>query len=90
MPISCMLFLTALYWPLLKYLSAGERDRLEQEFNEKARRQPELYTGAREAFVRKRLQAYEKRLHRKLAVWVYALPLALACPELVWAHCNAT
>ena len=65
--------LTVIYWSLVFYLRAGERDRLEAEWE---RDRPPL---PRHTYVEIGLRDYGGSLRRKLLWGVYIVPIALIC-----------
>ncbi len=68
-----MVLLTVIYWSLVFYLRAGERDRLEAEWD--ARRPP----LPRHTYVDIGLRDAKRGMHRKLVLGVYAVPIAVVC-----------
>lgn len=68
-----LVLLTIVYWSLVFYLRAGERDRLEETWEAE---QPPL---PRERFVDNGMRAYQRSLRRKLLWGVYIVPIASIC-----------
>lgn len=71
--IGLMIVLTIIYWCLVFYFRAGERDRLEKEWHET---QPPL---PMERFVENGIEEYKSSLRRKLLWGVYIVPIGLIC-----------
>ena len=68
-----LLLLTVVYWALVFYLRAGERDRLEAEWEAE---QPPL---PRERYVDIGIRKYQSGLRRRLLWGVYILPIGAIC-----------
>ncbi|WP_298429698.1 hypothetical protein [uncultured Jannaschia sp.] len=71
--VMLLIALTVIYWALVFYFRAGERDRLEEEWQ---RDQPPL---PRDTFVENGLRSYQGSLRRKLLWGVYILPIGAIC-----------
>lgn len=71
--VMLMVLLTVVYWSLVFYMRAGERDRLEAQWEEE---QPPL---PRHTFVDNGLRDYGRSLRRKLLWGVYILPIGAIC-----------
>lgn len=68
-----IVLLTVIYWALVFYFRAGERDRLEAEWEAE---QPPL---PRHTFVDNGIRDYQRSLRRKLLWGVYIVPLGAIC-----------
>ena len=68
-----LVLLTVVYWSLLLYLRAGERERLEERWE--AERPP----LPRHTYVDNGLRAWRGPLRRRLFVGVYVVPIAVVC-----------
>ncbi|UWQ19031.1 hypothetical protein [Jannaschia sp. M317] len=72
--------LTVIYWALVFYFRAGEKDRLEREW---AETQPPL---PEETFVRNGLRDYQGSLRRKLLWAVYIIPISAICTLIYYVN----
>ena len=72
--------LTVIYWCLVFYFRAGERERLEREWHET---QPPL---PMERFVENGIDAYKGSLRRKLLWGVYVVPITLICGLIYYVN----
>lgn len=68
-----LVLLTIIYWSLVFYLRAGERDRLEAEWE--AERPP----LPRDRYVENGIRDYQGNLRRKLLWGVYIVPIGAIC-----------
>ncbi|WP_179378552.1 hypothetical protein [Jannaschia marina] len=68
-----MVLLTIVYWALVFYFRAGERDRLEAEWEAE---QPPL---PRDTYVENGIREYRRSLRRKLLWGVYIVPIGTIC-----------
>ncbi|KIT16473.1 hypothetical protein [Jannaschia aquimarina] len=68
-----LVVLTVIYWSLVFYFRAGERERLEKEWHET---QPPL---PMERFVEIGITEYRQSLRRKLLWGVYVVPITAIC-----------
>ena len=75
--IGLLVVLTVIYWCLVFYFRAGERDRLEREWRET---RPPL---PMERYVENGIADYKGSLRRKLLWGVYVVPITLVV-GLVW------
>ncbi|SDZ01395.1 hypothetical protein SAMN05444004_10539 [Jannaschia faecimaris] len=75
-----MVLLTVIYWALVFYCRAGERDRLEAEWEAE---QPPL---PRHTFVENGIREYQRSLRRKLLWGVYILPIGAICALIYFVN----
>ncbi|CTQ49722.1 hypothetical protein [Jannaschia donghaensis] len=75
-----MVLLTIVYWALVFYLRAGERDRLEAEWEAE---QPPL---PRERYVEIGIRDYQGSLRRKLLWGVYIVPIGTICALIYFVN----
>lgn len=75
-----MVVLTIVYWALVFYCRAGERDRLEAEWEAE---QPPL---PRERFVDIGIREYQRSLRRKLLWGVYIVPIGAICTLIYFVN----